>query len=433
MENTITARLLTPYRFVVDEKFPFYDLPVFLKSLSPKRIEVCFYKSVKQEFVIYLALTFSTIESIESISIFKETLLRSEPELGIDCTFSSDKTFFFENLEWNSIQIQPDQMMLPSGNQIAITIPLIEVAINLFRQAIFTNSSLCYKLKLELATPDPENARKLVPALAELEVKRSIPALKEAVKLGFNLLSTGGWTSQEEICFPDFSGAFNQSRIEILIKDYIKTQIGFIPETVSFFQWNNDKTSSENNILQKKVSRLRKSDFLEKLFHSILPSDSSCSVIMKSLEDARRLHGSPSIQGDYAFISYSHVNLNFVNSLIRHLDTLGVRYWYDTKIPAGKRWDEELENKIRNAGILIACVSDAYQESKYCKRELKFADLIGKVIMPIASSKWKWGNGLQMMFQELQIASFNESQSFNDYFRELQSIAPQIFTMKDHD
>jgi hypothetical protein len=29
-----------------------------------------------------------------------------------------------------------------------------------------------------------------------------------------------------------------------------------------------------------------------------------------------------------------------------------------------------------------------------CKRELKFADLIGKSIVPIAYSVWIWGDGL---------------------------------------
>jgi hypothetical protein len=427
METTVLARLMTSRRIAIDGTFPFYDLPAFLRSLSPTRIDVCFHKSAKQGSIVYLALTFPEGNSVDSISLFKETLVRSEIELDIDCIFSDEEASLFEDPDWTSVEIQPDVMVLPSGKQIAVTIPLLEIAVELFRQATFTVSDLCYKLRLERADPDPESARKLVPALAELQGKRGIPGLEDAVRLGFDLLRFGGWSSQERICIPRVTGALNRPRIETLIREHLKTLIGFIPDTLWAFQWNDDRTHLANNLLQKAVAQLRKSDFLEQLFHRVLPSVPNYSVIIKSLEDARRVHGAPCVQGDYAFVSYAHTNVDFVEILLKTLDIEGVRYWYDTSIPAGGRWDEELEDRIRNAGVLIACVSDAYQESKYCKRELKFADLIGKMILPIAPSKWTWGVGLQMMFQELQVASFDGGHGFNDFRRTLQAVAPQVF------
>ena len=174
------------------------------------------------------------------------------------------------------------------------------------------------------------------------------------------------------------------------------------------------------------MARLRNADFLDRLFHRIVPSDAGQYVITKSLDEARRIRRDV-VRGDYAFISYAHTNAEFFKILLRELNTVGVRCWYDINIEAGSRWDEELEDRIRNAGVLIACMSDDYQESKYCKRELKFADLLDKTILPIAPSRWTWGPGLQMMFQELQVAFLDGGRGFTDFRRTLESVAPQVF------
>ncbi len=426
METSVLARIETSRRIAVDNTFPFYDLPAFLESLSPSRIDVCFYQLAKQGTVIYLGLKFLEERSINSISLFKETLIRSEIELDVDCIFFEEESLF-DRSEWISVEIQPDVMALPSGKQIAVTIPLLEIAIELFRQAALTDSDLCYKLRLEPTNPDPESARELVPALAELQGKKGATEIEGAVKLGFDLLRLGGWSCLEHICIPKNTASLNKPRLETLIRAHLKTMMGFIPDELWAFHWTNDLVQHTNNHLQQKVAQLRKPDFLEQLFHSVLPSAPNNSAILKSLENSRRVHATSCIEGNYAFISYAHINVDFVRILLQQLDAEGIRYWYDTSIPVGGTWDEELENRIRNAAVLIACVSDAYQESKYCKRELKFADLISKKILPIAPSKWTWGEGLQMMFQELQVASLDGGRNFVEFRQTLQTVAPQVF------
>jgi hypothetical protein len=212
-----------------------------------------------------------------------------------------------------------------------------------------------------------------------------------------------------------------------MMREQLKSQFNFIPDSLWAFQWYDDPEFLETNVLQKKVAQLRSLDFLKQLFHLVLPSIPNNSVIIKSLESARCVHKTSCVQGNYAFISYAHNNIDFVRLLLQQLDIEGVRYWYDTSIPVGGLWDEELEEKIRNAGVLIACVSDDYQSSKYCKRELKFADLISKTILPIAPIKWTWGAGLQMMFQELQISNFDDEYGFKDFRCTLHAVAPHVF------
>lgn len=426
METTVLARLETSRRFAIDKTFPFYDLPAFLESLCPTKIEICFHKCAKQRSIIYLALTFPEKNSIDSISLFKETLIRSEIELDIDCIFYNGVETFFEESLWLSVQIQPEVMALPSGKQIAVSISLLDVATELFRQAVFTDSELCYRLRFELADPDLIGAKELVPAVAELQDKHTMPSLANAVRICFDLFRSGGWMCQEQISIPRNTAISNRDRIENLMRVQLKSQINFLPDTFLLFQWS-DVENDVSSTLQKKAAQLRNPMYFNQLFLKIIPSTPNDSLIIKSLESARSVHNTSYIQGNYAFISYSHTNLNFVKLLLHQLDVEKVHYWYDTSISVGSLWDESLEEKIRNAGVFIACVSDDYQISKYCKRELKFADLIGKIILPIAPSKCQWGVGLQMMFQELQILNLNETSNLKDLSSKLKVEVPHIF------
>ena len=63
---------------------------------------------------------------------------------------------------------------------------------------------------------------------------------------------------------------------------------------------------------------------------------------------------------------------------------------------------------IRDAFAFIACVSENYQDSRMCRREIKYADSLGKSIVPVSQTEWAWGEGLRMMFQELQVLDLNQ-------------------------
>jgi|GEM_PF-2673813 len=428
MKNTISAKIITTRRIVIDQSFPFYDLPSFLQSLSPTRIIICFHRSLERGSIIYLTLTFNEENATNSISLFKETLIRSELEIDVDCTFSDEEIDLFTSPEWLSVEIQPEAIALPSRKEIAVTVPLLDVAVELFHQATFTASDLCYKVILEPSYPDPESARKLIPALAELQGKRNIAGLENAVRLSFDLIRCGGWSCEEHICIPKSIDSVKRPQIEVLLHKYLNSSIGFLPDELLTLHWSDSKTNITNDTLQKKVARLRKQDFLEQLFFRVLPSTPHTAII-ESFRKACNVYGTECVRGDYAFVSYAHTNSDFVRLLLEKLGHEGVRYWYDSHITSGSIWDEELENRIRNAGVLIACVSDAYQESKYCKRELKFADLIGKKILPISPSNWTWGEGLQMMFHELQVANFDGGYGFRNFHQMLQTVAPQVFNL----
>jgi hypothetical protein len=113
--------------------------------------------------------------------------------------------------------------------------------------------------------------------------------------------------------------------------------------------------------------------------------------------------------------------------LTRLLDESHVRYWFDADIKPGATWDEELEQRISEAAVVVVCLTDEYERSRYCTREIKFADTQQKRILPIAPEPRVWGKGFQFMFQELQIGSFDDGRGFRAFRDALQAAAPGVF------
>lgn len=81
---------------------------------------------------------------------------------------------------------------------------------------------------------------------------------------------------------------------------------------------------------------------------------------------------------------------------------------------------------ISNSSILMACLSPDYQSSKYCRREIKFADLIGKPIIPIAQKPITWADGLRFSFQELQICALTSGDAWDKLLASLAHLTGAI-------
>jgi hypothetical protein len=84
------------------------------------------------------------------------------------------------------------------------------------------------------------------------------------------------------------------------------------------------------------------------------------------------------------FISYSRVNKDFALKLARELKSEGFPIWLDQlDIPAGARWDDEIENALRECGIFMAILTPASIASENAKDEIGYAIDHGKRILPI--------------------------------------------------
>jgi len=106
---------------------------------------------------------------------------------------------------------------------------------------------------------------------------------------------------------------------------------------------------------------------------------------------------------DYIFISYRRTDIHRVAPIIKHIARQGFHIWYDRGIPGGAEWDELIENKILNCRLLLLFVSSAAIQSKYVRREAKFADAINKHVLSVLLEPTDLDKGMKMMLTQYQI------------------------------
>ncbi|WP_435949747.1 TIR domain-containing protein [Psychrobacter sp. DM8] len=70
------------------------------------------------------------------------------------------------------------------------------------------------------------------------------------------------------------------------------------------------------------------------------------------------------------FISYAHKDENFKENLEEHLSSLKrqgvIEAWNDRDITAGQKWEDEIDNNISNADLILLLISASFNNSDYC-------------------------------------------------------------------
>ncbi len=70
------------------------------------------------------------------------------------------------------------------------------------------------------------------------------------------------------------------------------------------------------------------------------------------------------------FISYSHCDTSYLNSLKRHFKPLSknIDFWDDSRILAGQKWREEIERALSNCKVAILLISADFFNSDFIER-----------------------------------------------------------------
>ena len=110
----------------------------------------------------------------------------------------------------------------------------------------------------------------------------------------------------------------------------------------------------------------------------------------------------------FYFVSYARDDQNEVYGAIDQFKIEGISYWIDRNIIGGDDWVEELEEKIIASSGILAFISSRFVDSKYCRRELKFADALGKMIIPVLLEETSLGKGLNFLLQGRQFIPYFE-------------------------
>jgi formylglycine-generating enzyme required for sulfatase activity len=86
----------------------------------------------------------------------------------------------------------------------------------------------------------------------------------------------------------------------------------------------------------------------------------------------------------HLFISYSRVDLTFVERLAVDLKSAGFDVWYDvSNLGGGSRWNKAIEQAIRDSQYVIVILSSDSVASQWVDDEVSFARTLKKKIVPL--------------------------------------------------
>jgi len=83
------------------------------------------------------------------------------------------------------------------------------------------------------------------------------------------------------------------------------------------------------------------------------------------------------------FISYSSDDKTPIQEVVGDLESLGHTVWFDNELVGGQSWWDRILREIETADFYLCALSSAYLKSDACKRELGYANELGKTIIPI--------------------------------------------------
>jgi TIR domain len=127
--------------------------------------------------------------------------------------------------------------------------------------------------------------------------------------------------------------------------------------------------------------------------------------------------------GPFAFVSYKREDLPRIAGPMWALSRIGHRLWYDKGIPGGVEWDALIEERVQSSDVLLVFLSQAAVQSKFVRREVKFADSLNKPIIAIRLDRdIAATDGLAMLFNQYQAVDASASFVPEDVDRALRSV-----------
>lgn len=123
----------------------------------------------------------------------------------------------------------------------------------------------------------------------------------------------------------------------------------------------------------------------------------------------------------YIFVSYSHRDIEKVVKLIRKLSLLGFRIWYDSGVPAGSEWDEEIATHLKKSKCVLSLLTPNSVKSKHFKREFNYADYLEKDILAVYLEKCEPSPGLEMQVVSKQCIKCEHCENDDDLLEEITS------------
>jgi WD40 repeat protein len=134
----------------------------------------------------------------------------------------------------------------------------------------------------------------------------------------------------------------------------------------------------------------------------------------------------------YVFISHARVDREYVEKLAKFLQDEGIDVWYDAQLVPGRRYDDELEQRIEQCAAFIVVVSPAAKASDWVHDELELAREKDRDLMPVLLEGERFFGLGRIQYEPVQGGKM-PSPDFLKRLRHLVGEGDLLFEMKAHE
>jgi uncharacterized protein YjbI with pentapeptide repeats len=143
------------------------------------------------------------------------------------------------------------------------------------------------------------------------------------------------------------------------------------------------------------------------------------------------LRATQPIQISPLFISYSHIDIAFVNKIEEHLNAKGIRFWRDVHHATAGRLEKQIDRAIRHNPTVLLVLSEHSIKSDWVEHEVRTARELQKelgrdTLCPVAlDDSWKnspWPKRVMEQVKEYNILDFSkweDGAEFEKLFKKL--------------
>ena len=122
---------------------------------------------------------------------------------------------------------------------------------------------------------------------------------------------------------------------------------------------------------------------------------------------------------NFIFVGYKRENISQIKPILLSLCASGCEVWYDKGIPGALEWDAAIEERIKNCKLFLLFLSQPSVDSKYVRREVRFADFCDKPILSVKLEQVTLAHGLYMLLQQYQMLDATASDFSSEIRRAL--------------
>ncbi len=391
----------------VDPDAALRDIISLIERLDPRTIDVT-HRIEADHCATRIEIGFDPGQD-DACALVKAAVIRGEGLSGYVATFCDPGKDAVAEPGWLYCSGRLVAPVLPGNIGFGVALPLVDMLPALMREMALAGARFGYRLRLQRNPAAPWAASALVPALAAARAGRgAIARLEGPIAAALQLTRAAGWAATEYLMVHEDSAEGCASAIEAALIHNLAHCCPGMAMDVAAIDWSDTAAVPQGNgaaTLDVLVAERRPRDYLRLAVGTALETLASALGRIGPAPAPPSHPGTPPAApgAPFAFLSYAHRDRPHAERVAQGLRARGLMIWYDEGIAGGALWDECLEQRIRDADLLIACLSPAFEASRYCRREIKFADMLHKPILPLSPDACEWGPGLALSFGERQI------------------------------